>query len=325
MERGFSLRTTATAGVAALLLHAVPAHAGGVAAGTLIENTATASFSANGASRTVNSNTVSITVDEVIDVAVASQDGAPIPSAGATTLRFLVTNSGNGPESYKLTVDPGVAGNDFDLQIDKLAIDTNGNGVYDEGVDTLLASGAATPALDPDGSLNILVVGTVPAGAADGGSSKVKLLAQAATGSGTPGTVFSGAGADGVDAVAGLSGADDDDAGEIVASLASVSLTKSATVADPFGGTQPVPGAIITYTIAAAVAGSGSATGLRVSDTFPTSTTYVANSLTLDGSALTDGTDSDAGEASVTGIGVDLGDLAAGTTRTVSFRVTIEN
>ncbi len=138
----------------------------------------------------------------------------------------------------------------------------------------------------------------MPAGAADGGNSKVKLLAQAATGSGTPGTVFSGAGADGVDAVAGLSGADDDDAGEIVASLASVSLTKSATVADPFGGTQPVPGAIITYTIAAAVTGSGSATGLRVSDTFPTSTTYVANSLTLDGSALTDGTDSDAGEAS---------------------------
>ena len=324
MDQSLSFRRVAAAGLAVTLLHALPAHAEGVAAGTLIVNTATASFSANGSARTINSNTITIAVDEVLDVAVASQDSAPLPSTGTVTLRFLVTNTGNGPESYTLAVDPAVAGNDFDLTIDKLAIDTNGNGVYDVGVDTLLTGGAATPSVDPDGSLDILVVGTVPGGVADGANSKVKLLAEATTGTGTPGTVFTGAGIDGVGAVVGLSGADDDDIGQVVASLASVSLTKSATVADPFGGTQPVPGAIVTYTIAAAVAGSGSVTGLQVTDAFPDSTTYVDNSLTLEGSALTDAADSDAGAANGTGISVDLGDVSAGTTQTVSFQVSID-
>ena len=69
-------------------------------------------------------------------------------------LTFKITNTGNGPEAFDLTADPAVSGNDFDVTIDGLAIDTNNNGVYDPGVDALLANGGTSAALDPDRLLN---------------------------------------------------------------------------------------------------------------------------------------------------------------------------
>ena len=60
----------------------------------------------------------------------------------------------------------------------------------------------------------------------------------------------------------------------MIASLATVTLTKSATISDPYGGANPVPGAIVTYAIVAHVAGTGTATGLAVNDPFPAGTTY---------------------------------------------------
>ena len=77
---------------------------------------------------------------------------------------------------------------------------------------------------------------------------------------------------------------------------------KSATVADPFGGTEAVPGAIVTFTIVAEVTGTGSFDNFVITDDFPTFTSYEAGTLTLDGGALTDAADADAGEASATGI-----------------------
>lgn len=56
----------------ALVLSAPSAHATGVSAGTLIENTATATYNAGSSSVSVSSNTVKVTVDELLDVAVAS-------------------------------------------------------------------------------------------------------------------------------------------------------------------------------------------------------------------------------------------------------------
>ena len=47
---------------------AAPAQAGGVTAGTLIENTAIASYDEGGVPRSVNSNTVTVRVDELLDV-----------------------------------------------------------------------------------------------------------------------------------------------------------------------------------------------------------------------------------------------------------------
>lgn len=327
MNHNFAHRLRPALGlVTALTIAAFPgcASAAGVTAGTLIQNTATATFTSGASSGTVQSNTVSVKVDELLDVAVAGLTVAPVPTgASSAVLSYSVTNTGNGSEAFKILVDPAVAGNQFNATIQTIAIDTNGNSTYDPGVDQVLANGTATPAIAADGSLRLFAVVNLPAGATDGQNSQIRLTAEAVTGIGTPGTTFAGQGAGGGDAVVGASGASASGLDAIVASLAGVALTKSAVVADPFGGTQPVPGAVITYSLVATVSGSGQADGLHVTDAIPAGTTYQAGSLKLQGAVLTDASDADQGVASASGIDVNLGTVAGGNTRTVSFNVKI--
>lgn len=306
------------------LASAGSAHASGVTAGTLIQNTASATYTSGASSGSVQSNTVTVKVDELLDVAVAGLDSAPVSAgSGNVVLSYSVTNTGNGSEAFKITADPAVAGNPFNAVVQAIAIDTNGNNTYDPGVDQVLTSGAATPAIAADGSLKLFVVVAMPASAAEGQTSQVRLTAAAVTGTGTPGTTFAGQGDAGGDAVVGASGASSAGLDAIIASLASVSLTKSASIVDPFGGSQPVPGAVITYTLVASVTGSGQAEGLHVTDVIPSGTAYQAGTLKLDGAALSDAADTDAGTASASGIDVNLGTVAGGTTKTVVFSVKI--
>lgn len=309
--------------LAAALFAPTAAEAAGVLAGTSIQNTATASYNTGGPTQTIDSNTVTIKVDELLDVAVASKDAGAVPVTGTAVLAFSVTNTGNGPEAFKLTADPAVAGNAFNTTVTNLAIDTNNNGVYDAGVDTIVANGGNSPSIAPDTAITVFVLVTAPGGTTDGQTSKVNLLAQAVTGTGTPGTTFAGAGEGGSDAVVGSSGADDQAQGNLISSVATVQLVKSATVVDPFGGTTPVPGATITYKLVATVAGSGSVNGLTIADAIPASTTYTSGTLTLQSVALTDAADTDAGQASASGISVNIGTLAAGSSRTITFKVKI--
>lgn len=302
------------------------AMATGIEAGTLIENTAQASYETVAGTQTVDSNTVSIRVDELLDVSVASLDGGAVSAApGSAVLSFEITNTGNGPEAFRLTANPSVAGNDFDTTVDGIAVDTNGNGVYDAGIDEILTGPETTALLDADDALTVFVLVTVPASAADTDSSEVTLTAAAATGTGAPGTTFAGTGVGGADAVVGSSGAQASANGTLLVGVTTVELVKSAAISDPFGGNAPVPGATVTFTISAIVSGSGSVGDLVVTDAIPTGTSYVAGTLSLGGSGLTDATGDDAGEASPTGIAVDLGTLAGGTTQDITFAVTIDN
>ena len=261
-------------------------HAIGVAAGTLIQNTASATYTSGTASGTVSSNTVSIKVDELLDVAVAGLTTTPaIAGAGNAVLEYSITNIGNGPEAFNVTVNPAVAGNAFDAAVQAVVVDTNGNGTYEPGVDQVLASGAATPQIAADDLLKIFVIVSLPAGASDGQNSQVQLTADPATGTGAPGTVFAGQGDGGGDAVVGASTASDNAKDTLVASLTTVAWAKSAAIADPFGGSQPVPGAVVTYALTA--------------------------------------TDTDTGQASASGIDVNLGTVAGGISKTVKFDVKI--
>ena len=300
-----------------------PAVASGVPAGSLIENTATATYTANSTSQSIDSNTVSLTVDEVLDVAVASQESGLVPATSTAVLRFKVTNTGNGPEAFTLTANPAVTGNAFDAVVTGLAIDVNANGTYDAGIDTALANGATSPVLAADQPLDVLVLVSIPASAAGNATSKVELSTAALTGTGAPGTLFAGAGVSGGDAVVGGSSAQTNAQATLVVNKAAVSLVKAASIADPFGGARPVPAAIITYSIVASVTGSGTVTGLTINDPIPAGTTYQPGTLTLEGAALTDAADADAGQGSAAAVAVALGDLAAGATRTVTFKVRI--
>lgn len=300
--------------------------AGGVTAGTLIENTAVASYDDGAGSRTINSNTVTVRVDELLDVTLISLNPGPVAARpGGAVLSFELTNQGNGPEAYRLTAIAAVAGNDFDVTVNALAIDSNGNGTYDAGIDAVLPSPQTTAMLAPDSVLTIFALVTIPDGVSDTQRSSVDLVAGAITGSGAPGTVFAGQGVDGGDALVGTTGALATARGQLIAGMVTVDLVKSVSLRDPFGGTSAVPGTVATFTITARVNGSGTVSALSVTDTIPAGTAYAPGTLILDGTALSDAADSDAGQASDSaGIAISLGDTTAPSARTITFDVVIE-
>jgi uncharacterized repeat protein (TIGR01451 family) len=302
-----------------------PAHAEGVLAGTLIENTAQASYTLGGINQTVPSNTVTVRVDEVLDVTVASLDASSVTlNSNGAVLAFSIANVGNGPEAYEITINPAISGEDFDPVVTAVAYDSNDSGRYEDGIDTLIPTGTNTPEIAADLTLQVFVILAFPTPLpADTDLADVRLTATAATGSGTPGTVFAGQGVGGSDAVVGATTAQDNDLGRVIAQISAVSLAKTATVRDPFGGTETVPGAIVTYQLVAAVTGSASISNLSVTDPIPANTTYEPGSLTLDSSPLTDSADSDAGNATASLVTVDLGTVPGDTSHTITFQVKI--
>ncbi len=302
------------------------AQAAGTRAGSTISNTATASFDTGAGTTTIDSNQVDLLVDELLDVTVDSSNPADVPTTpGATgqVLTFSVTNNGNGVENFVLSTIANAGGDNYDPVVTQIYID-NGDGVFDSGTDTLYTPGANDPQLDPDESVTVFVVATTPGTVVDGNRGIVSLVAAAVTGTGAPGTSFSGQGEGGGDAVVGSTGADGTDAGAFIVSAATVTLVKSAVVTNPLGTADPIPGATITYTIVATVAGSGSVSGLAITDNIPADTSYIAGSITLGGVAQSDAVDADAGDYNGTRINVTLGTVAGGQTRTVTFRTTID-
>jgi uncharacterized repeat protein (TIGR01451 family) len=185
--------------------------------------------------------------------------------------------------------------------------------------------------------MTVFILGDIPAGLSDGDVSDVELGAISDNhpgGAPIPGTLLPGAGDGGVDAVLGSGTGEGDDQGRYLVTDVSVSVLKSvAAISDPFGGSLPVPGARIDYSIVVTVAGSATATGVAITDPIPVNTTYVAASMTFDdgGGAgpvpVSDPVDGDPGEFTIgpDTITVRLGDLtAASPAQTITFSVTID-
>lgn len=313
--------------VGASTLAMVPesALAAGTRAGTLIENTASATYDVGPTQMSVDSNTDTVRVDELINAVVDWSDSADVttlPGSTGQVLAFSVTNSGNGEESFALSTVSTLGGDDYDPTVTSIVID-DGDGIYEPGQDTVYVPGTNDPVLQPDASVTIFVLSTTPTGANDGDRGGVQLVATSRTGTGAPGTSFAGQGEGGGDAVIGTTGGDGSDDGFYAVSAATVTLAKSATVLNQFGNNDPVPGSTITYSIVATTTGSGSLANLTVNDAIPTGTTYVAGSLRLGATVLTDAADADAGRFASNAITVSLGTVPGGQTRTVTFQVTI--
>jgi uncharacterized repeat protein (TIGR01451 family) len=326
-HRRLAARSAALCG-AALLACLIPgvARAAGTLAGTPIENIATASYDVGGSTVDIQSNPVTFIVDELLDVTVTSSDpGDVITSNGAQNVvsTFRITNTGNGPEAFRLTPNTANGGDDFDPTLVQIIID-NGNGVYDPGVDTVYTAGTNDPVLQPDQGITVFILTNIPATQANGDRAEVRITAAAVTGTGTPGTTFAGAGQGGGNAVVGSTGADADASGFLAVQAASIALAKSATVTDPFGGNTIVPGSIITYTLLATISGNGTLSNVVINDPIPTGSQYVAGSMTLQAAALTDAADADQGNFNGTRISVALGNVPAGQTRTVTFRARVQ-
>lgn len=309
-----------------------PALAAGTAVGTLIENTASVDYTQAGVPQTSTSNTVSFLVAERIDVVVTLRSGQVVVGPGDVdrALLFTVTNTGNGTETVELAINNIVGGDDFDPVAalpDAIFFDTDNSGDFSVG-DVAYVPGVNAPNLAADQSVDVLLVNDIPGPVADGNLGRSELLATAATGSGVSGTVFAALGDAGVDAVLGVTGGAAAAAGEYRVDDVAINVVKSQAVSDPGGGTAPVVGATITYTIAVEVVSAGTATAATINDLVPTWSTFVPDSITLNGAAITDVTDGDAGELDLTGapaVVVRLGDLTqADGAQSIVFQVTID-
>jgi uncharacterized repeat protein (TIGR01451 family) len=271
------------------------------------------------------------------------------PGQQAAVTSFVVTNLSNAPLDLGLAatqLSGGTAAHggtdNFNGTGLKIYRDVNDNGAYDTGTDTEVSYLDQVAA---DGSSRVFVVVNVPLGRATGDVAGVRLTATAAeaTASGSLGTTISqtsGANTSGVDTVFADTSADDNTARDgihfaeddftILAAALSLSKT-SRVVSDPFNGTtnpKMIPGAVVEYCIAVAnAAGGATATNLGVSDTLPGQTAYdAAFGIKVNGTVTgsTCNADGAAGGSYASGVvSAPLADLAAGATRTVVFRVSV--
>lgn len=312
------------------------AHAAGTAAGSNITNTASATFTDPGGTPvTVPSNTSTLQVDEILDVTVVSNDAGNVAvttPASDIPLKFTVTNTGNGSEAFRLTVNSMVGGDNFDPTDAFIYLDTNGNGSFDSGSDTLYTPGLSPdPVLAADATQVVFVVSDIPLGQANTHVGLIDLNVESLTVLPTPGadaagTTFAGQGTAGSAAVVGSTQADGTaQRGYVVSQVATTFTKTQAVVNHPVYGTHAVPGATITYTLTLTATGSGDLTGTAITDPIPAGTTYVPGSLTLNAGALTDIADADAGTVAANTVTVTLGTVTAPATNTVTFQVTINN
>jgi uncharacterized repeat protein (TIGR01451 family) len=325
-----SFRSGALGALLAVALGSNYAHALGAPAGTVINNTAEVSYSVGSVNTTATSNQVSVTVAEILDVVVTAQTPTVAVNAGDTQqeVRYRITNTGNGTETFRLVMTSVIAGDQFDPvpATPSIYFDTDNSGDLSPG-DTPYVVASNDPVLSADGFVTVLVVNDIPAGVVDTNVGFTRLTADSRTGTGTPGTVFATQGDGGVDAVVGTTGADSEANSSYVVSGVSLTATKSQTVLDQFGGSRPVPGARINYSIVVNVTGSGTATNAVFTDNIPANTTYVPGTLQLNAGALSDAADADAGDYLSTPtarVRVSLGNLTtASGPQTVTFAVTI--
>jgi uncharacterized repeat protein (TIGR01451 family) len=318
--------------VAAVASLGVPfvAHAAGTPAGTNIQNTAQVSYSVGSSTVTATSNTSIVTVAERLDavLTLAAASVQVSPGGTAEELVFTLTNTGNGTETFNLTaLSAGVVGDDFDPTLASPAIyfDSDNSGDF-SGSDAAYNPGVNDPVLAADASVRLLVINDIPGTAGNGNRGRSQLTAAAATGTGPQGTAFPGQGDSGVDAVAGTTGGDAVLFGEYFVADVQLTAVKSQTIVDQFGGSRPLPNARINYQIVVTASGTGTASAAAFSDLIPANTTYVAGSLLLNGAALSDNADGDAGTfvSTPAEVRVTLGDLTGSSgPQTIQFAVTI--
>jgi uncharacterized repeat protein (TIGR01451 family) len=311
--------------------------AAGTPAGTLIPNSATLTYSINGAAAApAVANAPVFAVAEIINVLLIRQDASLVAVSSPDTgraLSFLLTNSGNAVHTFSLARNDALAGDQFD------PISVSGSAIYLESgaqagfqptgpnADNLYIPGQNDPALAPDASRLVYVVSNIPASQAANAVGNLSLTASSTTPGAAgkqPGFSLPGLGQGGGMAVVGGSRAQAVATGGYLVSGLLSSLAKTVSlVRDPSGGQLVMPGAELTYRIVLALTGTGTAENLAVSDPLPTATTYVPGSLTVDGATRTDAPDADNANYAAGVVSVLFGNTPAPATRVIEFKVTV--
>lgn len=289
-------------------------------AATVISNVVTLDYSASGIPSSITSAPASFTVQEKIDLVLTAGPTVSVNSPDTDrTLSFILTNTGNGTESFSLVRNNALPGDNFDPAngtSGSMFIDTNNNGIYDPGTDTAYTPAGIT--FTAGESRRILVLSDIPSPLSNGNIGLVSLTASSMTpgAAGQPaGTVIANGGDGGaIDAVVGLSQAQQTRTGTYLVSGLVVSVSK--TVLSPPALVQP--GSELTYQVSVTISGTGTATGLVVNDPLPAELTFVPASIVI---TAPDGDDT--ALFSTNTVTVNFGDTAAPATRIFTFRATV--
>lgn len=337
--------------LAALLLSQVSL-AGGTDAGTVVENTATISYSVGGAAQApITSAVADFKVDQKVDLTVTGNSGANIivsPStARATTgnkLTYVLSNDGNSTQDFKINVTH-LSTEDFDAGTGTTAAPQTPEAcqfTIDGGTANAMTA-TPTVTLAKDATATIEVMCSMPnrPDVDDGHLSTIDVLATAVDATGVimaESTIADRE--DDVDVVlADGTGTLTDNADrnamhsdtqtyEIDVPMLTV-VKKSTVISDPFNGTtQPkrIPGAVVEYTITIENTSDSVATGLTVTDVLTAAVAgeveFIAGSI-VNASGAAGTFDAATNTVEATAITVPAGTLAVPGVSVVTFQVTI--
>ncbi len=308
-------------------------------AATVVESTSTVTFDINGIPNS-STTTIQFLVQEIIDVSVSWSDSTNVivtSPDNAQLSSFSLRNDGNGNETFALTVDNIATGSDqFDFDLTTSVSIYIENGVspgYQAGDDTLYAPGVNDPVVAAESVLDIYLVVDIPAGQTIGdlGQIQLNVLSASVDGSGTaaagspPGTTLLGVGDGSTDAIVGSSRAQGSAVATYEVADERVTVLKEIVgVSDPFGGSLFMTGSQVTYRIS--VSGRETET-LTVVDPIPINTSYVPNSITLNGVAKTDSASDDEADFNNTQantVTVEVANVAGSSASIIEFSVTID-
>ncbi|ABF53041.1 DUF11 domain-containing protein [Sphingopyxis alaskensis] len=349
------LNTVGFIGLAAISsLAATSALAAGTTAGTTITNTATVDFQVGGVAQVQQSASDNFTVDRKINLLVEEVGTVTtnvVPGQTNAVTTFQLTNSSNEVLDFALVASQIAGGtaahggtDSFDATNVRIYRDNISSGTVGswDAADTLISG--YIDELVVDTAIRLFVVADIPAALANNAVAGVTLRATAREG-GTAGsqgaaiTETTGANTAGKDTVfadtAGVTGdagrdgshSDNDD---YTVQTATLTVTKtSRVISDPFNNTtnpKLIPGAVVEYCIAVANSGSADATSVAINDPVPGQLSFSAGTIRLGGTVTAGTCNADGavgGSYSAPNVSGTIATIAAGATRTLVFRATV--
>jgi len=293
-------------------------YAQGTVAGTVINNQAGIVYILGGVEQNLTTNTDSFLVDQIIDLSLSWQDNTPIEVAAGDTdrvLTFVLTNEGNGEDNISLTYEHNTS-SDFLPQDARLFLDSNGNGIYDPGVDVEISD----IELGADTNATLFIVADIPDNndTVAGADSRDAIVALS-QGSETNGTDDQHA----VDVV--IRTDRDRDEGVYVIRDYWLASHKSAVVQSDDGALHT--GTVITYSIDLSIGGNAEGRTIEsivLEDMIPSGTSYRSGTLRLDGVSLTDAVDTDKGAFISNAVRVEIGTLSGTVHQVLTFDVQVQ-
>ena len=239
-RRSAALALVAVTGLAGAALAAPPA-------GTTIGNQATATYlDASNTSLTVTSNLVSTTVQQVASFTLTANGNATAAPGGQVSFPHALTNTGNGTDTFPLTL-ANLVGDNFDFTGLAIYADANGDGVPDN-----FTALNTTGALAAGAVFRFVVVGNVPGVQVGGDIGRLSISATSTFDNTQTGT--------NTDVVTVTGNA-------VISVTKAISQNSGASPSGPY-----------TYTLTYNNTGNSVATSLRLTDLVPAGMTYVAGS-----------------------------------------------